>query len=191
MEQKTKMTEKQFFQALVSSVCCILLCMACFVGTTWAWFVASVENNENEVTVASWALETLVTDQATAAAVQPVEGVYTLGQGSYTIDLRFTSNAKGDAFTSADTVYVLMQQTQNGVTEKYCAQLTLPDGNTFRIDTYAVYADTQVRFCFTRMDPGVTRMDSTTFAVQSQPEATEITAATETTVPAASTDATE
>lgn len=42
-----KVTEKMFAKVLISSVCSILLCMTCLVGTTWAWFTVSIENTGN------------------------------------------------------------------------------------------------------------------------------------------------
>ena len=37
-----KVTERHLNRVLVSSICGLLLCMACLVGTTWAWFTDSV-----------------------------------------------------------------------------------------------------------------------------------------------------
>ncbi len=41
-----QVTEKYLHQALVSSICSILLCMACLVGTTWAWFTVTIKTDE-------------------------------------------------------------------------------------------------------------------------------------------------
>ena len=42
-------TEKYLRQVLVTSICGILLCMSCLIGTTWAWYAVSIENNDNEI----------------------------------------------------------------------------------------------------------------------------------------------
>ncbi len=46
-----KITEKTLSKVLLSSICGILLCMACLAGTTWAWFSVSIENIENVVQI--------------------------------------------------------------------------------------------------------------------------------------------
>ena len=47
-----KVTEKCLRRVLAAFVCSILLCMSCLVGTTWAWFVVTVENPGNEIAIA-------------------------------------------------------------------------------------------------------------------------------------------
>lgn len=181
--------EQQFYRVLASSVCGILLCMSCLVGTTWAWFMASVENTENVIQLAKWELKTSVTDGS--AAVTPVDGVYSLPEGTYTINMTFASDGAGDAFFAADTVYVVMQETKGIDTEKYSVKLTLPADYT--ITDYPVDgAGAELSFYFTRMDPGVTTLESVTFAALSGEEITALEtteAAVQTT--AAATEATE
>lgn len=46
-----KVTEKVFGRVLISSICSILLCMACLAGTTWAWFAVSIENKGNVIQI--------------------------------------------------------------------------------------------------------------------------------------------
>ena len=46
-----RITEKNLYRVLVSSVCSILLCMGCLAGTTWAWFAVSIENEENVIQI--------------------------------------------------------------------------------------------------------------------------------------------
>lgn len=48
-----KVTEQVFRRVLISSICSILLCMACLAGTTWAWFTVSIENTDNVIEIAS------------------------------------------------------------------------------------------------------------------------------------------
>ena len=47
-----EITEKNLYRVLICSLCSIFLCMSCLVGTTWAWFVVSVENPDNVIQVA-------------------------------------------------------------------------------------------------------------------------------------------
>ena len=51
VEKEEKITEKRLLQVLISSVCSMLLCMACLAGTTWAWFAVSIENENNEIRI--------------------------------------------------------------------------------------------------------------------------------------------
>ena len=44
-----KITEKQMYRVLVSSICGILLCMVCMVGSAWALFSNGSENTVNTV----------------------------------------------------------------------------------------------------------------------------------------------
>ena len=46
-----RITEKNLYRVLVSSICSILLCMGCLAGTTWAWFAVSIENEENVIQI--------------------------------------------------------------------------------------------------------------------------------------------
>lgn len=46
-----KVTERHLRRVLVSSICSILLCMSCLVGTTWAWFTVSLENTDNVIQI--------------------------------------------------------------------------------------------------------------------------------------------
>ena len=46
-----KITEQVFCRVLISSICSMLLCMACLAGTTWAWFTVSIENTGNVIEI--------------------------------------------------------------------------------------------------------------------------------------------
>ena len=46
-----KVTEKHLNRVLLSSICGLLLCMACLVGTTWAWFADSIVNEGNVIQI--------------------------------------------------------------------------------------------------------------------------------------------
>ena len=68
-----KVTEKVFGRVLISSVCSILLCMACLAGTTWAWFQASVVNNDNVISIWEPTVEVTLIEQTTALTTEEVE----------------------------------------------------------------------------------------------------------------------
>lgn len=51
--EEKKVTEKVFGRVLVSSICSVLICMACLASTTWAWFAVSIENTENVTQIGS------------------------------------------------------------------------------------------------------------------------------------------
>lgn len=81
-----KITEKRFRTVLISSVCSILLCMACLAGTSWAWFYAGIENTENVIQIAPATLETQVTRGG--ETVTPNEdGSYSLPAGEYQLQV--------------------------------------------------------------------------------------------------------
>ena len=99
-----KVTEKAFGKVLLSSVCSILLCMACLMGTTWAWFRADLENKENLIQTADVQDEVIVGNPA----VDPQNGVYTLAPGSYRISLKVTSNGSREDDFGLKNVYMTM-----------------------------------------------------------------------------------
>ena len=114
-----KITEKMFGRVLFSSVCSILLCMACLVGTTWAWFTVSVENEGNEIQIATVTQKIKIMNGGTE--ISPADGTYTLEAGNYGVEIQLDNNATGtDALNKTQrTVYVLMTVTQNDVSESY------------------------------------------------------------------------
>ena len=46
-----KISDRHLRRVLVSSICSILLCMSCLVGTTWAWYVVSLEDVGNVIEI--------------------------------------------------------------------------------------------------------------------------------------------
>lgn len=59
-----KVTEKAFGRVLISSICSILLCMACLAGTTWAWFAVSIENRGNVIQIGTPEVTVAVDDNS-------------------------------------------------------------------------------------------------------------------------------
>lgn len=124
-----KVTEKMFARVLISSVCGILLCMACLAGTTWAWFAVSIENTGNEIQIATVTANvtitgTDITKASTGAeqneSVKPEDDVYKLAAGTYTIQIELINTAAGDSFGKPKgPVYVLMSATQEDIEHYY------------------------------------------------------------------------
>lgn len=140
---KEKTTERQFHKVLISSICGILLCMTCLIGTTWAWFTVSVENQDNVIEIAKITPEILVTSEG-ASIAPTADGSYALPvSGTYSIAVTLTQEDKTAADAnllnnSKHPVYVVMTVShgndlqyrlfafENGETEKTHA-ITLHD----------------------------------------------------------------
>lgn len=117
-----KVTDKALGRVLISSICSVLLCMACLVSTTWAWFAVSMENTENVIQIATVTETVTVTGTESNAVIEPTDGAYKLDNGSYKIRVRLTSDATGpdDLNKSNAPVYVLMSvDTQSGAAYYY------------------------------------------------------------------------
>lgn len=115
-----KITEKMFSRVLISSVCSILLCMACLMGTTWAWFTVSIENTGNEIQIAK--VTPAVVIKVGDTPVSPVDGTYSLEAGKYGVTVRLDNNATGTDDlnkTQRNVVYVVMSVTQGSVSKHY------------------------------------------------------------------------
>lgn len=65
-----KVTDRALKRVLISSVCGILLCTTCLVGTTWAWYTASVETQPFSIQVAEHHVQ--LTDEANQELHNPV-----------------------------------------------------------------------------------------------------------------------
>ena len=102
-----KVTDKAFSKVLASSICGILLCMACLAGTTWAWFTADMASTDNVIQIATVTVDATVTPDD-AVAVE--DGRYTLPEGDYAVQVRVDNNATA----AARPVYVLVTVTQDG-----------------------------------------------------------------------------
>ena len=104
-----KVTEKMMYKVLFSSICSILLCMACLVGTTWAWFTVSIENTGNEIQIATVTAKVTITNTTSnqEEVLTPDNGSYELATGTYTVCIGLDS----DATVQASPVYVHMEIT--------------------------------------------------------------------------------
>lgn len=82
-----KVTEKVFGRVLISSICSILLCMACLAGTTWAWFTVSIENMGNVIQTADVPKYILQVDGQSFISGE------NLPVGEHTVSIAHASNA--------------------------------------------------------------------------------------------------
>lgn len=108
--EETKVTEKVFARVLISSVCSILLCMACLAGTTWAWFVASIENTDNIIQIATVRKNVTITNRMDHSGIESQNGSYSLTKGSYNVNVKLESDATGsdELNKGKSAAYVLM-----------------------------------------------------------------------------------
>ncbi len=88
-----KITEKVFGRVLISSFFSILLCIVCLVGTTWAWFTVSIENEGNEIQIATVTANVNIQDEAENVVNEAASGNYNLAAGTYTIHIKLDNNA--------------------------------------------------------------------------------------------------
>lgn len=105
-----QVTEKVFSRVLLSSICSILLCMACLAGTTWAWFAVSIENADNVIQIATVTKMVRIINTESNTELDPVNGGYHLENGKYKIQVLLNSDATGtdDLNKQKGPVYVLM-----------------------------------------------------------------------------------
>lgn len=98
-----KVTEKHLRRVLISSICSILLCMSCLAGTTWAWFVAGVENTENMIHIASPEVVVTVDGKTFASG----ETLAAMTSDEHTVTLT-NVNGQQDAFGVRKNLYVTL-----------------------------------------------------------------------------------
>ncbi|MBO5953166.1 MAG: hypothetical protein J6Q53_03480 [Oscillospiraceae bacterium] len=120
-----KVTEKVLTRVLLSSICGILLCMACLAGTTWAWFTVSIENTGNVIQLATVEKTVTITkkaDKQDNQKIEPQNGSYLLENGTYTLNICLKSDATGpdDLAKQKGPVYVRMLATrEDGSTQQH------------------------------------------------------------------------
>ena len=87
-----KVTEKYLHRVLATSICGILLCMCCFVSTTWAWYNLSISNEGNVIQVGVFDVSITVKHaEGEMNSVSPQEdGTYHLPAGKYTVTISGT-----------------------------------------------------------------------------------------------------
>lgn len=113
----TKITEKVFSRVRLSSICSILLCMACLAGTTRAWFTVSIENTENVIQIATVrANVSITTDGVRGVVPESPDNRYALEAGTYAIAVKLENNST----EWNRPVYVLMSVVDGEESHYYC-----------------------------------------------------------------------
>ena len=110
--QDEKISDRAFARVLISSICSILLCMICLVGTTWAWFIANTESH-SVMSIATITIDATL-QQGEDEILAAEDGSYTLPAGNYTLHVNVDNNAT----TTVPWVYVLMSVSE-GDTESH------------------------------------------------------------------------
>lgn len=138
----TKVTERVFTKVLLSSICSILLCMACLVSTTWAWFTVSIENQGNEIRIAEVTTDITIenTQDNSNVDADPAVGGYLLEAGKYDIQVKVENTANGpdDLNRQQNDVYVVMTVVHNGSTKSYCFTFKGEPNNTQKLKDFQI-----------------------------------------------------
>lgn len=143
-----KVTEKHLRRVLVSSVCSILLCMSCLVGTTWAWYTVDIENRGNEIQIATVTAEVDVLDGASNAIQPDAYGNYAFETGTYTMGIQL----ENDATEPQSPVYMVISVSSGGEIAYY--YLTFGNGNKAAEQRVVVGTDSAtVRFWVSWLRP--------------------------------------
>ena len=101
-------SEMCLHRVLVASISCILLCMSCLAGTTWAWFNVSIDNGMNIIEIGKPSGNVQITAPDGQTNTEPVSGTE-WPIGNYQISLNHDSqpdqlNHKNDMYVTF-TVY--------------------------------------------------------------------------------------
>ena len=120
-------SEKMFGRVLLSSVCSILLCTACLVGTTWAWFTVEVKSAESSIVIGEPEAVLLVDDAdfVNGAQLEGGEHKVTLAHGGNSDAFAYKSTLYVTLTVDGTPVYVLLNA-ENGYSRELTVQV--PDG---------------------------------------------------------------
>lgn len=108
-----KVTPRLFGRVLLSSVCGILLCIACLVSTTYAWFSTTIDNADNVIQIAT---------PNVALQVNGGSGMQLIA-GTNTVSIAHT--AAPDDFQHRSTLYVTLTLNE---TASYTCVLSAANG---------------------------------------------------------------
>lgn len=115
-----KVTEKAFGRVLFSSVCSILLCMACLISTTWAWFAVSIENKENWIQIGTPEVKLTLDGQMLTTGTQ-------LSAGEHRVSIEHANEP--DGLRQKGVLYVTLT-----LDETTCAYTVLGGQNPFKTE---------------------------------------------------------
>ncbi len=99
-QPETKTAKRALSKVFVSSVCTILICVACLAGTAWAWYSVYIENTGSVIHIGEAKVTVTIggTEVSSGVEVSPEEN-----EGSYMI---VTHGGSEDAFRKRSTVYM-------------------------------------------------------------------------------------
>ena len=102
MENRSEMktAKRALSKVFVSSVCTILICVACLAGTAWAWYSAYIENTGSVIHIGEAKVTVTIggTEVSSGVEVSPEEN-----EGSHMI---VTHGGSEDAFRKRSTIYM-------------------------------------------------------------------------------------
>lgn len=122
LNKNDKLTEKAFFNLILTSVLGILICMTCLVSTTWAWFSDDITSSENTIKAANFDLSFSVSQNDTK--IEPTdtdENTYSLLEGTYSVTVQQTT-------ADSTTGYCIITTSNGG---GYYLNVTSPSPITF------------------------------------------------------------
>ena len=117
-----KVTEKQLLRVLTASICSIVLCMSCLVGTTWALFTVSIENTDNVIQIGEPSVSVV------EGKTKLDSGKTTLEKGTHTIQITH-ANAEDDLQRKSALFVTLSLKTEAKTINRY---ITLNHENKYQ-----------------------------------------------------------
>lgn len=117
-----KVTEKQLLRVLTASICSIVLCMSCLVGTTWALFTVSIENTDNVIQIGEPSVSVV------EGETKLDSGKTTLEKGTHTVQITH-ANAEDDLQRKSTLFVTLSLKTEAEAINRY---ITLNHENKYQ-----------------------------------------------------------
>ena len=104
--QHSKPTDDNIMRLLMPSFAAIVICMICLVGTSWAWFSASVQTAPQTIKAADFDISVSITDNNNVS-IDPVASqkphTFNLESGAiYTVTLNATGNAPSGGYCKVE-----------------------------------------------------------------------------------------
>ena len=96
-----KVTEKHLYRVLISSICCIVLCMVCLVSTTWAWYTTTIVSEGNVIEIGDFQVKVEI-DPAVSTALDSNSGFVFNTVGDYTVTITNEGSTSGYCGVSFD-----------------------------------------------------------------------------------------
>jgi hypothetical protein len=97
--KKSELTERLFFQSIISSILGIFLCSVVLCSVTWAWFTVSTTSSSNSIRAANCnvSVEIKSCDNSSSLVVSNTESLqdieHSFDEGTYEIKMKATGTA--------------------------------------------------------------------------------------------------